>query len=201
MQLHYKDMTFFYSLYGVGSWDLNLMPIDLSYDESTGTLYAAFVGYRPATGSGAQEGDIQGLVSLFYEVNMETGELGRNGNGNPNYRDDTLYVTNLLAENSKLYFVDGFMSGMFRYADLKRWQTVQDALIVQYWGHFMDSRGMVRDPYTGEVYALYDNDPRPGGNDGGYCRLVRLALNNPDATFFGEGYIAEGHILNGLFIR
>lgn len=110
-------------------------------------------------------------------------------------------VSNLLAENGKLYFVDGWISGMFRYADLNRWQTVQDALIVQYWGRFMHSRGMVRDEYTGEVYALYDNDPTPGGNDGGHCRLVRLCLNNPDATFYGGGFIAEGSVLNSLFIR
>lgn len=193
-----KDMTYSYYLSGVGSLDLMMMPIDMSYDEATGKLYLAVVGYRYSE-TGVK--GIQGLVSLFYEVNMTTGEFGRNGNGRPSYQDDTLYVTNLLAENSKLYFVDGFVSGMFRYADLNRWQTVQDALIVEYWGLFHDGRGMIRDEYTGEVYAIYDNDPTPGSNDGGHCRLAHLSLNNPDATFYGDGFIAEGSVLNSLFIR
>ena len=103
----YKDMTYYYYLNGVGSFDLNMMPIDLSYDASTGKLYVAIVAHRPAEGTNVQEGDIQGLCSLFYEVNMETGALGNSGNGMPNYRDDTVHVSNLLAENGKLYFVDG----------------------------------------------------------------------------------------------
>lgn len=184
-----------YSYYLAGkTYELQRMPVDMSYDAATGTLYVDMIGYedRVSDLGGAYK---FGCISLVYKVDLETGETRLA------CLNDTLLMGNLMVENGRMFFVDAFLSGVFSYIDLSdwRWQRVELGQIVDYWGLFYWGRGMVRDDYTGTVYAIWDKSGVGGLDISGNSELVSLNINNPDATFYGR--IGDGIVVNSLFIR
>ena len=72
-------------------------------------------------------------------------------------KDSESRPTNLLFHDGKLYFVDGFTTGMLTSIDLEGNRSpVQQAIFAKYWGDFVGGRSFVKDMLTGTVYAIRD---------------------------------------------
>ena len=174
--------------------ECELTMTDLSYDD--GVLYAAVSAIY----------DGSSVASLLCTVDTATGEI------QVVFDSAEIMPTNLLVENGKAFFVDGFMSGLLTEVDMTADEFAynQAALVQGYWGYADASVGMFKDPVTGTVYALrdftetgesYDEDWNPIYWDGVTGAATLCTLNLADADIVELGLIGEGLLLNGLFIK
>lgn len=158
--------------------ECSYLPVDLSYDDATGTLYLLYF---------AMDEDGNRVYGGIAEVDLTTGEV-----------EDVMLSTewepgNLLVIDGVAFVVDCFMSGILCRVDLNSEDmTVEQQSLVQgYWGDPDGGRGFFRDPYTNQVYVIRDL--------GAGSILYQLNLNDADITGIGE--IGSGVVLNSLFLQ
>jgi len=171
---------------------------DLSYDFATDTLYAAVL---------ASNEDEYVETSLICIVNTDDGTL------DVVYESADMKPTNLLVENGRAFFVDGFMSGILTYLDIYAEGALptQSALVQGYWGDAAASSSLIKDELTGAVYALRDFTDTYGSYNDDYTEFYPwdgatgeaelVCLNLADADIEVLGTIGEGLLLNSMFIR
>ena len=153
-------------------------PVDMSYDDATGTLYLLYF---------AVDEDGYKVYGGIAEVDTATGEV-------EDVMNSTEWVPgNLLVIDGMAFAVDCFVSGILCRVDLNSEDMLveQQSLVQGYWGDVDSGRGFIRDPYTGQVYAIRDL--------GSGSILYQFNLN--DADIVGIGEIGSGVVLNGLFLQ
>lgn len=153
-------------------------PVDMSYDDATGTLYLLYF---------AVDEDGYKVYGGIAEVDTATGEV-------EDVMNSTEWVPgNLLVIDGMAFAVDCFVSGILCRVDLNSEDMLveQQSLVQGCWGDVDSGRGFIRDPYTGQVYAIRDL--------GSGSILYQFNLN--DADIVGIGEIGSGVVLNGLFLQ
>lgn len=177
----------------VETTDCTLSIIDMSYDETTGQLYAAL---QARNASGENEGYLIGLVDLT------------SGTVTSLFHTKELRLCNLLVCNGKAVLVDGYSSMVTSVNLTEEEPTVmQQAQIGDYWGDREASSSIIWDPYTGTVYVVRDTvdtwsdlwEKRHHGE------AILYTLNLGDGTLVpttkGGAYIGNGIMVCGLFLK
>ena len=159
--------------------ECELQIVDLSYDQATGKLYAAF---------NAVNDDYYIRLGLIYEVDVATGEatlLTPTGRHQP---------ANLLAIDHRVFFVDSLISGILVCVDMNLEEPIAEerALVQGYWGDYADGRGFIQDACTGTVYVVRDTM-------GGESTLYTMNLG--DAHILPVGLIGQGLVVNSLILK
>lgn len=166
-------------------WQGNLVEIecdyfvvDMSYDDATGTLYAVYYGTD-------EEGNF--IYAGIGEVDPSTGEVQEL------LASDLILPGNLLVIDGMAFMVDCFISGILKRCDLDSEEKaiIEQSLVQGYWGSSEDGRSFLRDPYTGQVYAVRDT--------GSGSFLYKFNLG--DADIAGVGEIGTGIVVNSLFLQ
>ncbi|MGM9641315.1 MAG: hypothetical protein ACI3V3_08105 [Faecousia sp.] len=166
-------------------FDLQVTPVDLSYDAATGKLYLVGQFYRWKT-QGAYGYALE-YFARFYEVDMTTGEV------------EQIFETGscpacLYVQNGMAYYVDSFVRGRFTYLDLNEEHPTEyrPLIVPNNWGKWYYGRSFICDEYTGTLYALRDKN-------GKNCTLGIINLGDTD--FVEIGRVETGTSATGLFIR
>ena len=100
--------------------------VDMTYDPETGKLYATMEAYNISP-------ILDSFKAIIAEVDPATGAIKEQI-----MKDSESRPTNLLFHDGKLYFVDGFTTGMLTSIDLEGNRSpVQQAIFAKYWGDFV----------------------------------------------------------------
>lgn len=200
----FSGQTYCYMAEGTDYWtgetytyevECEMSVIDLAYDD--GTLYAAVI---------AENADEWVEVTLVCEIDVDDGTY------EAFYVTSEARMTNLMVEDGRAFFIDGFYSGILNYLDLyeEGASCQQVALVNGYWGDAAASVGMFRDELTGTVYALrdftetdgtYDADGNYTPYDGVTGAATLCILNLADADIEVLGTIGTGLLIKGMFIK
>lgn len=158
--------------------DCDYYVVDMSYDDATGTLYAVYFGVD-------EDGNF--IYAGIGVVDPGTGEVQEV------LASDVILPGNLLVVDGMAFMVDCFVSGILKRCDLDSEEKaiIEQSLVQGYWGDSEDGRSFLRDPYTGQVYAVRDT------GSGSFLYQFNLG----DADIAGVGEIGTGIVVNSLFLQ
>ena len=172
--------------------ECTMVPTDLSYDETSGILYAAME---------LLDEDGWNAGSILARVNTEDGTV------ESLFHSQEVRPGNLLVVNGKAFFVDTRAAGMLTVVDLATGVCTQQSQIQDYWGEAKTSSSFIRDSYTGTVYVIRDMTDTWEGDwetdRNGQAILYTLDLSSGGlvSTTAGEDLIAGGIMVCGLFLK
>ncbi|MGM9641413.1 MAG: S8 family serine peptidase [Faecousia sp.] len=160
--------------------------VDLSYDDATGKLYVAWEALNP-------NDDMWPIQCTIGEVNLTTGEVTEL------ISTGDFRAANLLVLDGVAYLVDAYWSGILTTVDLNsEGKTIKQRSLVQgYWGDFQDGRSFLKDPLTGDIYAIRDL----GVSSATGTASTLYTMNLGDAALNEIGEIGREIAVNSLFIR
>lgn len=162
--------------------------VDMTYDPETGKLYATMEAYNISP-------ILDSFKAIIAEVDPATGAIKEQI-----MKDSESRPTNLLFHDGKLYFVDGFTTGMLTSIDLEGNRSpVQQAIFAKYWGDFVGGRSFVKDMLTGTVYAI--RDLRTEYYDGARHESVLCTIGLGTACATPVCEIGTGLVVNSLFLK
>lgn len=162
--------------------------VDMTVDPATGRLYATMEAYNI---SPIQDS----FMARIVEIDPATGAITEQI-----MKDSEIRPTNLLFQDGKLYFVDGFTVGMLTSIDLKGDRNPKQlAIFAKYWGDFVGGRSLIQDSLTGTVYGIRDLRTEYFDDSRHESVLCRIGLGTANATVICT--IGANIVVNGMFIR
>lgn len=186
---------------GVYTVESNYEVVDLTYgltEDRMGrvsvTMYGVAIAYNISEW-------LDSFSYVVFEIDMETGEIWTEIVSDELVDGEmSLRPTNLYYANNALYIVNGYITGMITKIDLYDGNSVTGQnIFADYWGDFNGSRSIIRDPITGEVYALRDLVTQYYDDLYSEAVLVKVGLG----TAYAEQMFSLGNglRLTGLFIK
>ncbi len=198
--------------WGVETNYYKLMPLSMTYDEVQNQAYVQMMAYE-LFDYGYDFYDFYSL--LLVPIDLEKGEVVYELEtismmdydtwesyetevkviAGDYYQTENGYTNAVLVNDGIATFVNTFDSGLVTCWDLESGEVMEIALVFNYWGNAEHGRGMVEDPYTGEVYIVRDMRDWSGP-----ITLNTISLSDADITNLGD-IGTMGNIVNSLFIK